>query len=98
MKVSQIQQDLTATYRDDFNKYKGRIDKERLEEVFVAVPEQLGEKFMYSKVNANVQSRTIKQAFDLLCKARVCHRVTSCHANGVPLAAGLNKNYFKSIF
>lgn len=98
IKVSQIQRDLTATYRDDFNKYKGRIDKERLEEVLVAIPEQLGEKFMYSKVNAEVQSRTVKHAFDLLCKARVCHRVTSCHANGVPLAAGLDKSFFKAVF
>lgn len=98
LKISRIQQDLMATYRDDFSKYCGRIDTERLEEVLMAVPELLGEKFVYSKVNSDVQSRSIKQALELLCKARLCHQVISCHANGVPLAAGVNKHYFKVIY
>ena len=97
-KVNQIQHDLMATYRDDFGKYSGRIDKDRLDEVLVTVPKLLGEKFIYSKVNSSVNSGAIKQALDLICKARVCHRVTSCHANGIPLGSELDEKFFKAIF
>jgi predicted AAA+ superfamily ATPase len=97
-KVNQIHRNLITTYRDDFAKYSGRIDKERLDEVLIAIPKLLGEKFIYSKVNAEVQSAPVKQAFDLLSKARICHRVTSAHANGIPLGAGLDKKFFKAIF
>lgn len=97
-KISQIQHDLTSTYRDDFAKYCGRIDKERLDEVLVGVPKHLAQKFVYSKINATVQAYTVKQALDLLCKARICHRVTSCHANGLPLGAEVDEKYIKVIF
>lgn len=98
IKVSQIQHDLLATYRDDFNKYHGRIDTQRLNEVFIAVPELLGEKFVCANVNSEVQARTIKQSLELLCKARVCHAVRACEGNGVPLAARINKHFLKAIF
>jgi predicted AAA+ superfamily ATPase len=97
-KVSQIQNDLLATYHDDFNKYRGRIELERLAEVMKAVPQLLSEKFVFSKINPDVQIPTLKHSLDLLCKARVCHRVTSCHANGVPLGAGIDKKFIKVIF
>ena len=96
--VSQIQNDLLATYQDDFNKYRGRIELERLAEVMKAVPQLLSEKFVFSKINPNVQTPALKQSLDLLCKARVCHCVTSCHANGVPLGAGIDKKFMKVIF
>jgi predicted AAA+ superfamily ATPase len=96
--LSQVHRDLLTTYRDDFCKYGERIDKERLDEVMMSVPRFLGEKFIYSKVNPDIKSALIKPAFDLLCQAKVCHRVNSTHANGVPLGAQLDKKFFKSIF
>jgi len=97
-RVSQIQNDLLATYRDDFSKYKGRIATERLDEVMSTIPGMLGQKFVFSKVNQAVQAATIKQVLDLLEKARICHRVQSSSANGVPLAAEIKEKYFKEIF
>jgi uncharacterized protein len=97
-KISQIQHDLIATYRDDFSKYCGRIDRERLDEVLLGVPKHLGEKFVYSKINSSIRTGTVKQASDLLCKARICHHVISCHGNGLPLGAEINKKYFKMVF
>lgn len=96
--VNQVHSDLLATYRDDIGKYRGRVAKERLEELMFAIPKFLGEKFVYSKVNPDIQTYAIKQALDLLCKARVCHRVIGCAANGVPLAAKLQEKYLKMIF
>jgi len=97
-KMSQIQQELMATYRDDFAKYRGRIESERLDEILNAVPRLLGEKFVYSQVNPDIRSHILKEAFELTCRARICHRITSCHANGLPLGAELDEKYFKAIF
>lgn len=96
--IHRIHSDLIATYRDDFNKYNGRLSIERLAEVIKAVPFCLGQKFMYSKVNPDVQSSSIKQALDLLCKAKVCHKVFGSSANGVPLGAEVQDKYLKVLF
>lgn len=96
--INQIQNDLLATYRDDFAKYKGRIATERLDEVMMTAPRMLGQKFVYSRVNKGIQSATIKQVLDLLEKARICHRVKGCSANGIPLGAEVKEKYFKEIF
>lgn len=96
--VNRIHFDLLATYRDDFTKYRGRVPLEYLNEVLKAVPQQLGGRFVYSKVNPDESSVNIKKAFDLLTKAKVCHRIVSCAANGVPLGAETNDKYFKALF
>lgn len=97
-KVNQIQHDLLATYRDDFNKYKGRIVVERLDEVMMSIPKMLGQKFVYSRVNSSIQAATIKNVLSLLEKARICHRIKNTAANGVPLAAEIKDKNFKEIF
>lgn len=96
--INQIHHDLLATYRDDAAKYSGRMSMERLDEVLMSVPESLGEKFIYSRVNSNVQISSIKHALDLLCKARVCHKVRGCAANGIPLKAEIQDKFLKVIF
>lgn len=96
--VNQIHHDLLATYRDDFAKYRGRIAIEKLDEVMMAVPKFIGEKFIYSKVNPLLQTPSIKQSLELICKARICHRILGCAANGVPLLAEILDRYLKVIF
>lgn len=96
--VSVVHQDLLATYYDDFSKYRGRIAIDRLYETVNIVPTLLGEKFVFSRVNKDAQASSVKQSFELLCRARVCHRVSACYANGVPLAAEVKEKYFKAIF
>lgn len=93
-----IHQDLLSSYRDDFGKYAGRVPHERLEEVLYAVPEMLGGKFQYSRVNSDVQASAIRHAADLLHKARVCHRVHAITAAGLPLRAGRKDRYFKMLY
>ncbi len=94
-KVSQVHFDLLATYRDDFAKYSGRLSVDRLEEVMSAVPRQLGNKFVYSRVSSEIPTSPLKQGLDLLTKARVCHHVLSTSANGLPLGAEVNEKYTK---
>ena len=96
--VSQVHHDIIATYRDDFAKYSGRMAIERLDEVLLAVPKYLGEKFVYTRVNPLISISAIKQSLDLLCKARICHKVWGCAANGIPLGAEIQDKYLKVIF
>lgn len=95
--INQIHFDLLATYRDDFAKYSGRLSVDRLEDVMSSVPLQLGKKFVYKNVNSDVGTASLKQALDLLSKARICHRVISTSANGVPLGAEVDERSLKVI-
>jgi uncharacterized protein len=95
--ISQIHNDILQTYRDDFGKYSKRVSPQRLHEVITAVPRLLGQKFVYSHVNSNERIPAIKEALDLLCQAKVCHRITASSSNGVPLGAELLSHYLKVI-
>lgn len=95
--VNQIHYDLLATYRDDFAKYSGRLTTQRLEDVMNSIPRQLEKKFVYSHANSEANSTALKQALDLLSKARVCHRIIATSANGLPLGAEVNDKFFKVI-
>lgn len=95
--LNQIHFDLLATYREDFAKYRSRLSTTRLEELLASVPRQLGKKFIYSHANSEMNTPPLKQALDLLNKARVCHRAFASSANGLPLNAEIKNKFFKVI-
>jgi predicted AAA+ superfamily ATPase len=96
--VHQLQNDLLATYRDDFAKYGRRIASDKLDEIMMSVPKRVGQKYVYSKVNPSLNGQIVKQILFLFNKARICHRVSGCSANGVPLASEIKEKYFKEVF
>ena len=95
--INQIHFDLLATYREDFSKYRGRLTTGRLEDVLASIPRQLGKKFVYSNANSDVSTPPLKQALDLMTKARVCHQAFATSANGLPLNAEIKEKFFKVI-
>ncbi|MCX6991510.1 MAG: ATP-binding protein [Chlamydiae bacterium] len=95
--VNQIHFDLLTTYRDAFAKYSGRLSTDRLEDVMNSIPRQLGEKFVYKDANSDTSAAPLKQALDLLTKARVAHRIMATSANGLPLGAEADEKFFKVI-
>ncbi|MBN2479431.1 MAG: ATP-binding protein [Parachlamydiales bacterium] len=95
--INQIHVDLLATYRNDFAKYRGRLSTERLEDILTSIPRQLGKKFVYSHANPDVNTPPLKQALELLDKARFCHRIFATSANDLPLKAEIKENFFKVI-
>ena len=96
--VNRIHHNLLGTYRDDFAKYRKRIDPHRLEEVMMAIPRMIGSKFVYRAVNPGVQTRVIKEALSLLSKARIASVAFSTSANGVPLGSEIRQKFFKVFF
>jgi predicted AAA+ superfamily ATPase len=95
--INQIHFDLLATYRDDFAKYSGRLTTDRLEDIMTSIPRQLGRKFVYKEANSEIHTAPLKQALDLLSKARICHRVVATSANGLPLGAEADERFLKMI-
>jgi predicted AAA+ superfamily ATPase len=95
--VGNLHRDLLATLRDDFAKYAGRVPHQRLTTVLDAVPRQLGGKFRYSRADRDERAAALRQAVDLLCLARVCHRVQASAAAGLPLAAASTGRAYKLI-
>ncbi len=96
--ASSRQQDLLAAYRDDFGKYSSPSHHPRLQKVLRTVPRQVGRKFKYSNVDREERSASLRQALELLGMARICHRVFSTDATGLPLGADLDERTFKVIF
>lgn len=96
--VQRVHLDLLTSYRDDFSKYAGRLSTDRLDDVMTAIPRLLGKKFMYSQVNSDVKSSALKQALQLINKARVCQKVQACYANGLPLLSEISPNLQKVVF
>jgi len=92
-----IQQDLLATYRDDFHKYGGDMEAGLLNRILLSVSEQLGNKFVYSQVDSAKAFVKIKNALTTLCQARVCTKVLHTAGNGLPLGAESNDKFFKAI-
>ncbi len=97
LECQQLQYDLLATYRDDFAKYAGRVPHPRLLKILNAIPRMVGQKFVFSRVDKEEQTAPLKQALNLLCQARVCHKISASHGNGIPLSAESGGKKFKII-
>jgi predicted AAA+ superfamily ATPase len=96
-KCFKLQQDLLATYHDDFHKYRGRIKPSVLSRILESTSDQTGSKFVFSRVDPSLRAVQLKQALQLLCKARVCHLVLHTAGHGLPLGAEVNERFFKVI-
>ena len=89
------QQQLVTNFRLDFSKYASRAKIPHVRKVFDEVPRQLGRKFVYSHVAADVRSRELGAALSLLEEAGVVSRAFHSSGNGVPLSAESAINLFK---
>lgn len=96
--VFSVQDDLLKTYRDDFSKYAGRSDKTCLDTVMASVAKQVGSQIRYTSLSGEHSGQTNRKAFDLLCMARVAHKIPSARPEGLPLGASSNAKRFKAAF
>ncbi len=95
IEVQRVQQDLLATVRDDFAKYQRRVNRDRLLKIFAALPRLVGRKFVAAQIDREDKAAAVKDAFRLLCLARVATAVWRSAGNGVPLGAQVDDAYFK---
>lgn len=57
----------------------------------------LGQKFVYSRVGGGLKQHQVKQALELLTRARVCHLVPYTTASGLPLGGETKDTFRKAI-
>ena len=93
----QVQSEILDSYRDDFSKYKPKIDITCLDAVFLNVAKSIGEQLKYTRLNTGHSSQTNHKAFDLLVKAKLIHKIPACDPSGLPLGATANQKKFKAI-
>lgn len=96
--VSEVHRSIIDTYRDDFHKYASQKDMLRLQKVFNQIPIRLTQKTKYSHYDPDARTNEVKQAIELLTKARVCFPVVRSHCNGIPLSAETDEKCFKLLF
>ncbi len=96
-KCFEILDNLLITFKDDFAKYKNKVNVSRLTEVFNSIALQAGKKFKYSKIDSSAASNSLKDSLNLLEKAGIIYKITHTSANGIPLGAEINSKKFKVI-
>jgi predicted AAA+ superfamily ATPase len=93
VEVNRVQRELLTSLRADFAKYRTRANVGRIGKVFDALPRLVGRKFMPVQVDREEKAHGLKEAFRLLCLARVATPVERSACNGVPLAAEVDARY-----
>ena len=90
--------DIQLTYYDDFVKYTKKVDPTLLRNTLQSVILQIGNKFVYSKVEGSYRAEEVKKALGLLCDAGIIKRVSHTAANGLPFGAETNDKFRKYIY
>jgi len=93
-----LQDEILLTYKQDFEKYAKKRLLDKIDIVFNAVPEHLGEKFVYKKIDPDMRSYLYKEALDCLKKAGIIYTAFHSSGQGVPLAMGKDSKHFKVFF
>lgn len=92
------QDDILQTYYDDFAKYVKKIDPQVLRNTLQSVVNQIGQKFVYSKVQGKSTAEEVKKALQMLSDAGIIKRVIHSSGNGLPLGAESNLKFKKYIY
>ncbi len=94
----EIQDEILQAYQQDFQKYATEKQIIYLNKVFSSIPKQLGNKFKFSHVEAEIHSLPLKEALNLLSKAGVAHYCFHTSAHTQPLGAEVDERKFKVFF
>ncbi len=96
--VSEVHNSIIETYRDDFPKYAGARNLNRMLNVFNFAARNVGVKIKYSNISSRDQSATIKKDIELLAMARVVGKVIHSNCSGLPLQADIKERVYKLLF
>ncbi len=98
LKVIDIQNDLLATFRQDFSKYAGHADRRCLNQVFSSVAKNTGKQIKYAALSDEFSIPTIKRAFEMMEMAKIFTKVKVASPHGIPLEATSSESKFKTVF
>jgi len=96
--VSEVHNSIIETYHEDFPKYAGSRNLNRMLNIFNFAARNVGTKVKYSNISKHDQSVTIKKDLELLTMARVISKVIHSHCTGLPLQADIEEKVYKLLF
>lgn len=97
-RVQMKQLNLVQTYRDDFGKYAMHTKHAVMQKILREAPSFIGEKFMYSRIDADTNSRDTKTALNYLVEAGLLYKVYHTQASGLPFHTLMHDKHFKIMF
>ncbi|MBN2479694.1 MAG: ATP-binding protein [Parachlamydiales bacterium] len=97
-KCFQIHEILLSTYQADFSKYSTKTIQKYLKTLFTGIFPLITQQFKYSKIDAHMRARELKQALDHLEWAGLIYPIYVSNASGLPLASQAKKTLFKTLF
>lgn len=92
-----VQTEIVHAFREDFAKYRPRVDAECLGEVWATLAGSVGSQIQYTKLTAGFSGPTVRKAFDLLCLSRVIRKVSAASPQGMPLRVAGTGRRFKAL-
>jgi predicted AAA+ superfamily ATPase len=93
-----ILQQISNTYRQDFEKYAKKSQIKYLELLFRQVPHLIGKEFSYREIHSEYRKRELEPALELLERANIIHVIRRTSGNGIPIGAGVDFKIFKIIY
>lgn len=84
------QDDILVSLKEDFGKYKTRLDPSIIRRTLTLVAEQTCRKFTYSDSQGGIKYIQAKKAVELLERAKIIIRTSCTHATGIPLGGDIN--------
>lgn len=96
--VFAVQSELLESFRDDFAKYRPRVNPDCLAAVMLNTARSVGEQLKYVDLDDAHTGTTNRKAFDVLTMARLVRKIPTCNPPGVPLGATANPRRFKAAF
>ncbi|MCD4824638.1 MAG: AAA family ATPase [Phycisphaerae bacterium] len=93
LEAFEVQDDILKSYQQDFHKYTPKVSVSCLDRVFAKTSESVGHQLKYTHLDEDHSYQTNHKAFDLLCKAKIIQKVSSCTPSGLPLAGSVKRRF-----
>lgn len=97
LEADKVKYSILNTYRDDFAKYKSRIELSKIQEVFDKLGTTVGKKIKYVDILPQERSAVTDRILTLFVHARILHRAYHSSANSLPLKAEINRKISKGV-
>ena len=84
------QRDIMQNLKEDFAKYKTRVDPSVIRSTLRSVIDQTGQQFTFSNSELELTYAKSKTCTDLMERAKIILRIDCTRANGIPLGGDIN--------
>ncbi len=98
VEVQRVHNNILTALQYDFAKYGTRKQQDYLINVLHYCSKNVGNKVKFSKVNSDVRSSELKDAFNKLELSRIIHLVRHTNISNIPIIANLPYKKYKPLF